>query len=352
VLDLMRLGAVRAVCRVLFLAGVAATVWAPAAASTPAVPADPIEDAKQQVIRAQDEANTAAARFTEAQSRYDQLGDQIARLEQLIAAGIARKDELREIASRRAVVAYKTQGADLDAVFEAANPREGLRSSVLLERANASDNAVVEELAALNGELAVHREEFAAERRRQEEARNQLDAERKLLDAKVAAAHETVRELEEKAARDAAAAEALAAIRQQAALGNAPVIDGMVCPVPGAAFSNDWGQPRSGGRTHQGNDMFAPMGSPNLAVVSGDVTFGDGGAGGMGAYLAGDNGVTYVYYHLSEYVGGPREVMQGEVIGKVGQTGNASAPHTHLEIRPNGRTGAAINPYPTISKIC
>jgi peptidoglycan LD-endopeptidase LytH len=72
----------------------------------------------------------------------------------------------------------------------------------------------------------------------------------------------------------------------------------------------------------------------------------------MGAYLEGDNGVTYVYYHLSEYVGGPRRVAQGEVIAKLGMTGNAGAPHTHFEMRPGGRTATAINPYPTLIKIC
>jgi peptidoglycan LD-endopeptidase LytH len=68
----------------------------------------------------------------------------------------------------------------------------------------------------------------------------------------------------------------------------------------------------------------------------------------MGAYLDGDNGVTYVYYHLSQYVGGPRHVAQGEVIAKLGMTGDAGAPHTHFEIRPGGRAAPAVNPYPTL----
>ena len=68
--------------------------------------------------------------------------------------------------------------------------------------------------------------------------------------------------------------------------------------------------------------------------------------------LEGDNGVTYVYYHLSQYVGGPRHVAPGEVIAKLGMTGNAGAPHTHFEIRPGGRTASAVNPYPTLVKIC
>ena len=96
--------------------------------------------------------------------------------------------------------------------------------------------------------------------------------------------------------------------------------------------------------------MHASTGTPELAVVSGNVTFGDGGGGGMGAYIAGDDGNRYVYYHLSQYVGSPRHVSPGEVIGKVGATGDATGPHLHFEIHPGG--GAPIDPYPTLSRIC
>jgi murein DD-endopeptidase MepM/ murein hydrolase activator NlpD len=220
--------------------------------------------------------------------------------------------------------------------LNAQNPGEGMRSSELLNRANEADNAAVANLAAVNADLAAQRDQLAEDHRDYPTYRQRLADESKILDTKVAAADMAVRELQAKRA-----AEGL----------GAPVVDGLVCPVPGAAFSNDFGQPRTG-HTHEGNDMFAPMGTPNLAVVSGNITYGDGGSGGMGAYLEGDNGVTYVYYHLSEYLGGPRRVAQGEVIAKLGMTGNAGAPHTHFETRPGGRTAAAINPYPTLVKIC
>jgi len=333
----MRVGQLGAVCRVLLAAGVVTIAAIPLATSAGAQPdPDPTAELKQRADEARSEANDAAARYTNAQSSFEDLGNKIADLEQKIAAGEARRDELRGIAERRAVVAYKTQGSDRAAILNAQNPGEGMRSSELLNRANEADNAAVANLAAVNADLAAQRDQLAEDHKDYPTYRQRLADESKILDTKVAAADMAVRELQAKRA-----AEGL----------GAPVVDGLVCPVPGAAFSNDFGQPRTG-HTHQGNDMFAPMGTPNLAVVSGNVTYGDGGSGGMGAYLEGDNGVTYVYYHLSEYLGGPRRVAQGEVIAKLGMSGNAGAPHTHFETRPGGRTATAINPYPTLVKIC
>ena len=333
----MRVGQLGAVCRVLLAAAVVAIAAIPLATSAGAQPApDPTAELKQRADEARSEANDAAARYTNAQSSFEDLGNKIADLEQKIAAGEARREELRGIAERRAVVAYKTQGSDRAAILNAQNPGEGMRSSELLNRANKADNAAVADLAAVNADLAAQRDQLAEDHRDYPTYRQRLADESKILDTKVAAADMAVRELQAK--------------RVAEGLG-APVVDGLVCPVPGAAFSNDFGQPRTG-HTHQGNDMFAPMGTPNLAVVSGNITYGDGGSGGMGAYLEGDNGVTYVYYHLSEYLGGPRRVAQGEVIAKLGMSGNAGAPHTHFETRPGGRTATAINPYPTLVKIC
>jgi len=124
-------------------------------------------------------------------------------------------------------------------------------------------------------------------------------------------------------------------------------IDGIVCPMNGSAYGDSWGAPRSGGRSHEGVDMLAPMGTPIYAVVSGMVNFKQNRLGGNAASLSGDNGNRYYYAHFSGYEGVSRRVAQGEVIGYNGDTGNATGtPHLHFEIHPGG--GLAVNPTPSV----
>ena len=125
-------------------------------------------------------------------------------------------------------------------------------------------------------------------------------------------------------------------------------VDSIVCPMPGSAYGDTWGAPRSGGRRHEGVDMIAPRGLPIYAVVSGVVTFKANRLGGNAASLVGDDGNRYYYGHMDSYVGGSRRVLQGEMIAYNGDTGNAkfSTPHLHFEVHPGG--GRAVNPYPTV----
>jgi LysM repeat protein len=124
------------------------------------------------------------------------------------------------------------------------------------------------------------------------------------------------------------------------------------CPVQGGAtLMNDWGFPRSGGRFHEGNDLFASRGTPAVATVSGEVVQTTGKIGGNQVKLFGDDGVSYYYTHLDGF-GEAGRVGAGTVIGYVGTSGNAAGgtPHVHFEIHPGG--GAAINPYPLVSAVC
>jgi murein DD-endopeptidase MepM/ murein hydrolase activator NlpD len=124
------------------------------------------------------------------------------------------------------------------------------------------------------------------------------------------------------------------------------------CPVVGAVrFTNDWGDPRSGGRRHQGTDLMAAYGTPVVAPVGGTVSTSSSGSGGLTVELVGDDGTTYMGMHLARF-GATGRVASGAVIGYVGTSGNArgGAPHLHFEEHPGG--GGAVNPYPTIEQYC
>ncbi len=121
-------------------------------------------------------------------------------------------------------------------------------------------------------------------------------------------------------------------------------------------FRDTWGAPRSGGRSHRGTDVFAPMNHPTYAFTSGVVErHSHSPLGGIGLYLRGDDGNVYYYAHLNSIepagaVG--NRVTAGELIARNGSTGNASpsAPHVHFELHPGG--GSAVNPYPWLAAAC
>jgi len=127
-----------------------------------------------------------------------------------------------------------------------------------------------------------------------------------------------------------------------------------VFPVDLAArptFTDTFGAPRAGNRLHEGCDIFAPEGSEVYAVDVGRIEFhADEGIGGNVAYLHADDRTRYVYSHLSAFEGPKkRRVGPGELIGRVGHTGNAAttAPHLHFEIHP--LEGAPINPFDALT---
>lgn len=120
-----------------------------------------------------------------------------------------------------------------------------------------------------------------------------------------------------------------------------------VCPTDNASYYNDWGAPRGNGtRFHEGNDLFANRGTPVFAPVSGRVLFKVGSLGGNQFNLIGDDGVTYIGSHLDSF-GTDGQVTAGEIVGYVGNTGNASATSPHLHFMMYYK-GVVINPFPTL----
>lgn len=135
-----------------------------------------------------------------------------------------------------------------------------------------------------------------------------------------------------------------------------PSPGGGTCPVAGAvSFSDTWGAPRSGGRSHQGVDMIAARNTPLVAIYSGRIKrITTGSLSGLAVWLKADNGDEFFYAHLESYgdISVGQSVPEGYVIGYNGSSGNAPSwlPHLHFEWHPGG--GSAVNPYPLVKSIC
>jgi peptidoglycan LD-endopeptidase LytH len=126
-------------------------------------------------------------------------------------------------------------------------------------------------------------------------------------------------------------------------------------PVPGnkARAGSFWGASRDGGkRRHEGIDIFAPKKSPVIASANGMVTgVKNEGIGGKTIWLrAANRNVTLYYAHLdSQLVQPGQEVKEGDVIGTVGNTGNARTTPSHLHFGIYTVKGP-IDPLPFINK--
>lgn len=129
--------------------------------------------------------------------------------------------------------------------------------------------------------------------------------------------------------------------------------NGLVMPVPGGRFSHDFGNPRSGGRSHKGLDIFAPAGTPVLAAVPGVVQADlDDDLGGNVVRIRGVDGNRYYYAHLNSISVQPGQyVPAGGRIGSVGATGNAAGGSPHLHFSINEGTQRVIDPFPLLEAL-
>jgi hypothetical protein len=141
----------------------------------------------------------------------------------------------------------------------------------------------------------------------------------------------------------------------------------LIFPVAGpTTYTDDFGQARPGG-PHQGNDILATKKTPVVAVEAGKIEFWTTSASaGCMLYLYGVSGTMYEYIHLNNdltirndnrgkcvtgtaYALGLKDgakVTAGQMIGYVGDSGDANGLHAHLhfEVHPGG--GNAVSPYP------
>ncbi len=139
---------------------------------------------------------------------------------------------------------------------------------------------------------------------------------------------------------------------------------GLAVPVVGIRadqLSDTYDDARGQGRRHDAIDIMAPEGTPVIAAADGTIEkLFNSVRGGITIYeRSPDRKWTYYYAHLSAYAPGLAEgqqVKRGQVIARVGHTGDASAagPHLHFAVNQMGQSdrwwnGTPINPYPLLA---
>jgi murein DD-endopeptidase MepM/ murein hydrolase activator NlpD len=134
-------------------------------------------------------------------------------------------------------------------------------------------------------------------------------------------------------------------------------ISALRMPVVGVRardLSDSWHDPRDGGaRVHKGIDIFAPRGREIVAATDGIISFiGDQPKGGHCLWLTTESGTAFYYAHLDRWAPGlyeGMEVQAGDLLGFVGNTGNAKNTPSHLHFGIN-QNDEMVNPYPLLTR--
>jgi murein DD-endopeptidase MepM/ murein hydrolase activator NlpD len=127
-------------------------------------------------------------------------------------------------------------------------------------------------------------------------------------------------------------------------------------PVAGyATFTDDWWMPRFTPvfHLHQGTDIFAPMGTPVRAPADGVLRQTSEAVGGISVYVTMPDGTEFYGTHLSALVDGQKSgqrVKMGDVIGFVGNSGNADGGTPHLHFQISVRGSGPVNPKPYLDE--
>jgi peptidoglycan LD-endopeptidase LytH len=326
------------------LLGIAAVTAVPAWADTESE----LDAAEERLDAARDELTRVTALWQETEADLARARDAVAdaraeidRLEDELAA-------IQKHLNDRVAAAFMSSGSrsigavlTSDSIQDAADRLQYTQSIVQGDADLATQVAVTTE--------EMRRQETRLQRAAREEARAvaELEDQRAQIDERVKHLNDVVRELEVKLEEEEAAA-----IDLSPSGGSPPIsITGsgaiQTCPVAGAtSFVDSFGDPRPGGRSHEGIDMIAAYGTPVVAVAPG--TAGTAGSiGGLGVTVQHGNGDWTFYAHLSSY-GSLGSVAAGTVIGYVGPGNGVN--HLHFEYHPNG--GAAVNPYAALVAVC
>ncbi len=340
-----------------------------------------VDALRQDVAELSAEITGVQAGIAEAQVKIAKLQSAIEKAGAALAALQAQLDD-------RARVAYESggPGSTLEFLLTSTSLADLSTRLEIMDRSADQDHRLVQK-------VENQRAKLETKERKQQALRAELQAQEKRLrirqgelvatlnsakdkvselNSDKAEAVRLVEKLKDKRAAEIEAAR-LAALQapRPAAGGGGGTISGrpfQVCPVRGfVGYSDDFGAPRYGGgyHLHAGNDMFAGLGTPIVAPFSGTAADASNGLGGLSVKVYGPAGWVY-NAHLSS-MGKLGPVSAGDVIGYVGNTGDAAGtpPHDHFEWHPYSppadpwtspygvsSVGDAVDPYPYLNQVC
>jgi murein DD-endopeptidase MepM/ murein hydrolase activator NlpD len=347
-----------------------ALIAAPANADT----ASELQAAEAQVADAQAELDRLNGLWQEAEASLarsqDQEADARARIAELERELARIRVELNERAASLFIAGGNPQIVAVlvsDSITDAADRLEF--ASALAQ----TDADLANRVAVQTQDLTWQRQRLADAVAEQARAVSALESQQAAIDARLGDYQQLVDDLEAKleAEREAAAAAAAAADSASGGGSGSPTSTGspsggggggapitgsgwlLTCPVAGASsFVDSFGDPRPGGRSHEGIDLIAARGTPVVAVHGGTVHRTSSSIGGYGVVLTHDGSSDWTFYtHFDSYgaYGEGAHVSAGQVIGYVGNTGT-TVYHLHFEYHPGG--GSALNPYSALLGVC
>lgn len=299
------------------------------------------ERVRRQIESMKAESQQLAQEYTLAVNEYELIRAQVEENRLALEKAQADYKRARTILNERLRSIYKSgEITSLEVLIEATSLDDLLSRYDFFTYIGSRDNEIFREMKRLRDEIGQRQRSLEEQEARQMQLVGSVNAKRQAMEASLQ---------EQQKYLEAVNKEILELLAQSGGGGTPRMtpIGNFIFPVRGPhSYSNDWHAPRRG-HLHQGCDIFATMGTPCVACVSGTVNQGEGKNAGLYVRLAGDDGNVYYYMHLQRF-GATGHVAAGTVIGHVGDTGNAvgGPPHLHFEIHPGG--GAAVNPYPIL----
>lgn len=322
--------------------------------------AEQLEAAEDRLAQVEKEAFAATARYEEAHGALIKTREEIAATERALADARKRISGLEEQLDERARAAYQLGSTSTwELLLEARDLSEFSDRLVYLDR-----------LAQDDADLATRVSVISEELRRLESNLSRLEEEQQVVFEKAQREYQVIQdrlaeaqairdkwkdqlEAEQRAAQLLAQAQVSAASSGGGAPTSIQTVAGaglQACPAPGTSFSDTFGAPRSGGRTHAGVDMMGSYGQPVYAALPGSVSHSSSSLGGNQAYVHSAGGTYTFYAHLQGFSDASGSVAAGTLIGYIGDTGNATGtPHLHFEYHPNG---SLVNPTPYVAAVC